>query len=103
MKAAYRNVLVGYVGFCAVNWAATYYAARSGSPVLLGSAGLLTLNESLRPLNLLARLVDPIAAAERATQGHPASVGATVAAPQFLPSTQTVMQNDGGVTTTFGP
>jgi len=65
MKRTTRNVLMGYGVFCAVNWAATYFTARSGSPLLFGSAGLLSLNETLRPWNLLARVIDPIAFAEK--------------------------------------
>jgi hypothetical protein len=68
-----RNVLVGYGAFCAANWAATYWAARSGSPLLFGSAQLLSLNEKLRPLNLLAHLFDPLAAAQRAQTHAPSS------------------------------
>lgn len=72
-----RNVLVGYGAFCAANWAATYWAARSGSPLLFGSAQLLSWNEKLRPLNLLAHLLDPLAAAQRAGQSaHPPPVAA---------------------------
>jgi hypothetical protein len=98
MKRATRNVLVGYGAFCAVNWAATYYAARSGSPLLLGSAGLLSLNESLRALNLLSRFVDPIALAEK----HAAAPAAAAGPQHFVPTAQTVTRFDGGTTTTFG-
>lgn len=61
-----RNVLYGYGAFCVVNWALTYYAARSGSPFLFGSAGLLSLNETLRKANVLSYLVDPLDAAVKA-------------------------------------
>jgi hypothetical protein len=80
MKRMTRNVLLGYGAFCAVNWAATYFAARSGSPLLLGSAGLLSLNESLRPFNLLARVINPLDAAQRAGTSPPAPPGAAPAA-----------------------
>lgn len=102
MKRGTRNVLVGYGAFCAVNWAATYYAARSGSPLLLGSAGLLSLNESLRALNLLSRFLDPIALAEKHASA-PAAAAAPAAGPQrFLATAQTVTKFDGGTATTFG-
>ena len=97
-----RNLLIGYGAFCAANWAATYWAARSGSPLLFGSAQLLSLNESLRPLNLLSRLFDPLAAAQRAGQS---AAAAPAAAPQtFLPGGGPVVtQYASGTTTTFGP
>lgn len=107
MNTLTRNVLVGYGAFCAVNWALTYYAARSGSPLLFGSAGLLSLNESLRPLNLLSHVVDPLGVAQRAGASGPAGgavagSAAAFAVPQtFLPdrTTQTVFPT--GTTTTF--
>jgi hypothetical protein len=81
-----RNVLVGYGAFCAANWAATYWAARSGSPFLFGSAQLLSWNEKLRPLNLLAHLFDPLDAAQRAGQSHPAPPSPPAVAPPAPPS-----------------
>ncbi len=94
-----RNVLYGYGAFCAVNWALTYYAARSGSPLLFGSASLLSLNETLRKVNALSYLVDPLAAAQKAGSSSPAgSSGQT-----FLPTQQTVTQFPSGTTTDFGP
>jgi hypothetical protein len=102
MNPMTRKVLTGYGLFCAVNWALTYSAARSGSPLLFGSAQLLSLNESLRPLNLLARLLDPLALAQR--QSAPAAAAAApgvLTSQAFLPdaSTQTVYPT--GTTTTF--
>lgn len=82
MKHLTRNVLLGYGGFCVLNWVAAYYTARSGSPFLLGSAGLLQLNENLAPLNVLRRVMDPITLAEK--QG--ASTAASAPPPLILPS-----------------
>lgn len=96
-----RYALYGYGAFCAVNWAATYYAARSGSPLLFGSAGLLTLNENLRKLNVLSYLVDPLQAAQHAGASGGASGGGGGAT--YLPSSQTVTDQQSGTTTTFGP
>jgi len=94
-----RNIAIGYGAFCAINWAVTYYAARSGSPLLFGSAGLLNLNESLRPLNLLSRLVDPLAMAQRSAPAAPSAPGAT-----FLPAPAPQVTNQtSGTTTYFGP
>jgi hypothetical protein len=96
-----RNIAIGYGAFCAVNWAVTYYAARSGSPLLFGSAALLNLNESLRPLNLLARLVDPLAMAQQqaAPAAAPSAPGAT-----FLPAPAPQVTNaSSGTTTYYGP
>lgn len=81
MKHVTRNVLLGYGGFCLLNWWAAYFTARSGSPFLLGSAGLLQLNENLAPLNLLRRVVDPITAAER----HAAAAGSGSPPPLVMP------------------
>lgn len=102
MKPMTRNVLVGYGAFCAVNWAATYYAARSGSPMLLGSTALLSLNTSLSPLNLLARIIDPLAMAQ--SNAAAAAPGATQQPAQaLLPPGGLVTQYASGTTTTFGP
>lgn len=64
-----RNMLkmagFAYGGFCLVNWAINYMAARSGSPTLLGSATLLDLNTKLTPFNILAKIIDPLAVAQR--------------------------------------
>lgn len=101
MSPTTRNVLMGYGAFCAVNWAATYWAARSGSPLLFGSAQLLNLNESLRPINILARVFDPLAAAQRA--GQSAAAAPAAPAQTFLPGGGPVVtQYASGTTTTFG-
>jgi hypothetical protein len=95
-----RNVGLGYLGFCVVNWAATYYGARSGSPFLLGSARLMQLNESLRPFNLLSRIIDPITTAER----NAGSSAAPASPATFLPAPPPVVTNQSsGTTTYFGP
>ncbi len=64
-----RNMLklagVSYGAFCVVNWAINYMAARSGSPTFLGSATLLDLNTKLTPFNILARIIDPLAVAQK--------------------------------------
>lgn len=99
MTRTTHKLLMGYGAFCAVNWAATYYAARSGSPRLLGSAQLLTLNESLRPLNLLARLIDPRSVAHAPAAHTPAGAPPQ----QFLPDAATVTHYASGTTTTFQP
>jgi hypothetical protein len=102
MNRTTRTALMGYGAFCAVNWAVTYYAARSGSPLLLGSTALLSLNESLRKLNLLSYVIDPL----RVAQGSSAAAapGAAGGAPvHFLPTPATVTQSAAGTTTTFGP
>jgi hypothetical protein len=97
-----QNIALGYGLFCVLNWAATYSAARSGSPLLLGSARLLSINESLRPFNLLAHIVDPLAAAQRSGNA-PASVPAAPGA-AFLPAPAPIVtQQDSGDTTYFGP
>ncbi len=101
MNTLARNALIGYGAFCAINWAVTYSAARSGSPLLFGSASLLSLNESLRPLNLLAYLVNPINFAQQqgASPAAPSPAGAT----QFLPGSQAVTNYQSGTTTQFQP
>lgn len=73
MTPTVRNALYGYGAFCAVNWALTYYAARSGSPFLFGSASLLSLNETLRKVNALSYLIDPLAVAQKAGSSGQAS------------------------------
>jgi hypothetical protein len=80
MKRNTQYLLYGYAGFCAVNWALTYYAARSGSPLLFGSASLLSLNETLRKVNALSYLVDPLAVAQKAgsSSAGQASTGTAV-------------------------
>lgn len=78
MTRTTRNVLYGYGAFCAVNWALTYYAARSGSPFLFGSANLLSLNETLRKVNALSYLIDPLAVAQKAGGSGQASTGTAV-------------------------
>jgi hypothetical protein len=99
MNRMTRNVLYGYGAFCAVNWGLTYMAARSGSPLLFGSAGLLNLNESLRKVNVLAYLIDPLQVAQK--QGAAAPAGPT--GQTFLPTQEAVTQYQSGTTTTFGP
>lgn len=98
MKTNTRNALLGYGAFCAVNWAITYFAARSGSPLLFGSAQLLSLNESLRKANVLSYLVDPLKVAQ---QHGAAAAPAHAANQQFLPGTESVSQYASGTTTTF--
>ncbi len=78
MTPTVRNALVGYGAFCAVNWALTYYAARSGSPFLFGSANLLSLNETLRKVNALSYLIGPLAVAQKAGSSGQASTGTAV-------------------------
>lgn len=100
MSPLTRNALLGYGAFCAVNWAATYFAARSGSPLLFGSAALLSLNESLRPLNVLAYVINPINFAQKqAATAAPAAA----AQQQFLPGGQVVTHYQSGTTTQFQP
>lgn len=99
MKRNTQYLLYGYAGFCAVNWALTYYAARSGSPLLFGSASLLSLNETLRKVNALSYLVDPLTVAQKAGSSSPAGSGGQT----FLPTQQTVTQSPTGTTTDFGP
>jgi hypothetical protein len=77
MKRTTEYLLYGYAGFCAVNWALTYYAARSGSPLLFGSASLLSLNETLRKVNVLSYLVDPLAVAQKAGSSSAATSNGT--------------------------
>ncbi len=102
MNRLTRNALMGYGAFCAVNWAVNYYAARSGSPMLLGSTALLSLNTSLTPLNLLARVIDPLAMAQRnAAAAAPAATAQLPGA--LIPAGGIVTQFDSGTTTTFGP
>lgn len=99
MKQLTRNVLLGYGGFCVLNWAIAYYTARSGSPLLLGSASLLQLNENLGRANLMRWIVDPIQFAER--QMH-AQMHASVSVPQTaIPNGATVTVQPSGITTTF--
>lgn len=102
MNTTARNALLGYGAFCAVNWAVTYFAARSGSPLLFGSAQLLTLNESLRRVNVLSYLVDPLTVAQHHAAAATAHPAAGMANQQFLPGSQTVSQYASGATTTFG-
>jgi hypothetical protein len=98
MKPTTRNVLVGYGAFCAINWALTYYAARSGSPLLFGSATLLSVNESLRPFNLLSRAIDPLTVA----QHHAAAAAPVPSSGAFLPGpAPTITQQPSGTTTYF--
>lgn len=101
MNRMTRNTLMGYGAFCAVNWVLTYSAARSGSPVLFGSAQLLGLNESLRPLNLLARVFDPLAFAQRQANSPSVAPAANAPAQSFLPDMTTQTQFPTGTTTTF--
>lgn len=96
MKQLTRNVLLGYGGFCVLNWAIAYYSARSGSPLLLGSASLLQLNENLGRANLMRWIVDPIQFAER--QMHSSSVSVPHTA---IPSGAAVTVQPSGITTTF--
>lgn len=104
MNRLTRNALYGYGAFCAVNWVATYTAARSGSPLLLGSAQLLSLNESLRPLNLLSRLINPLSMAQSHSAAAAPGAPTGIAPQHFLPGGGgDVTQYASGTTTTFGP
>jgi hypothetical protein len=88
-----------YGVFCAVNWALAYNAARTGNPLLFGSAALMNLNETLRKFNIVSHLFDPLAAAQRAGAGTPAPAGAA-----YLPAPPAqVTQQPAGSTTYFGP
>lgn len=100
MKDLTRNVLLGYGGFCVLNWAAAYYSARSGSPFLFGSAQLLQLNENLGRVNLIRWLIDPIQSAER----HMHMQSSVAAAPRIAiptPTGATITVQPSGTTTTF--
>ncbi len=96
-----RNVLVGYGGFCAVNLAIAYLTSNNRTGRQPGQNKLLDFNDSLLPLNLLARFVPQGAGAAVPPAGMPAS-GLLNPSPQtFLPdaTTQTVFPT--GTTTTF--